>query len=136
MKKMQFFMVLLLTAMVSVFFTSCRPDSLDDPTQLIKGKWEVTRMDYEAEESGCQFFDKEEWVWEFDGEELTMYENDRYNEAYRYEVEENKLYTEYATYYMAKYFKITTLNDTKLVLDVSYQYQGEKAKYSFVFKRM
>ena len=32
MKKMQFFMVLLLTAMVSVFFSSCRPDSPDDPT--------------------------------------------------------------------------------------------------------
>ena len=140
MKKMQVFMVLLLTAM-TVFFTSCPgPDSGPDinPTneELIKGKWECTRMDYEAEEIGSDYFSKGNWIWKFDGEDIVMYVEGNYDETYRYEIEGDKLYTEYASYFMAQYFEITTLNDTKLVLDVSYQYQGHKGKYSFVFKRI
>lgn len=157
MKKMQFFMVLLLTAMVSVFFSSCRPDSPDDPTpdqgggivnptpssyeELILGKWECLRIDYDTEYqgekvSGSDYFERGQGVWEFDGEDIVMYTEGKYDTEYRYEIEDDKLYTEFATYYMGQYFKITTLNDTKLVLDVSYEYQGAKAKYSFVFKRI
>ena len=58
------------------------------------------------------------------------------DESYRYEIEDNKLYTEYATYYMAQYFKITTLNKSKLVLELTYHYEGATAKYTFVFKRI
>jgi hypothetical protein len=150
MKKMQFFMVLLLTAM-TVFFTSCpdpnsgpnnsTPDNVLTNEELILGKWECTRMDYDSEyqgekESGSDYFKKGESVWEFDGEDIVMYTDGKYDAEFRYEIEGDKLYTEYATFYMAKYLEITTLNDTKLVLDVSYEYQGAKAKCSFVFKRM
>ena len=59
-----------------------------------------------------------------------------YEGTYRYDIEGNKLYTEYATYYEAQYFKITTLNKNKLVLEVTYRYEGVTAKYTFVFKRI
>ena len=150
MKKMQFFMVLLLTAM-TVFFTSCpdpnsgpnnsTPDNVLTNEELILGKWECLRIDYDTEYqgekvSGSDYFEKGQGIWEFDGEDIVMYTEGKYDTEYRYEIEGDKLYTEFASFYMGQYFKITTLNDTKLVLDVSYEYQGAKAKYSFVFKRM
>ena len=59
-----------------------------------------------------------------------------YDDSYRYEIEDNKLYTEYATYYEAQYFKITTLTKNKLVLELTYHNEGVTAKYTFAFKRI
>ena len=56
--------------------------------------------------------------------------------TYRYDIEGNKLYTEYATYYEAQYFKITTLNKNKLVLELTYHNEGRTVKYTFAFKRI
>ena len=136
------FMVMLLTAMVPVLFNSCNQPEPDDPNyaKLIVGEWDMTRyewdMEYEGEEEiGSEYFDEEDWIWEFDGNKINMYmEGD--DESYRYEIEDNKLYTEYATYYYAQYFKITTLNKNKLVLELTYRYEGVTAKYTFAFKRI
>ena len=143
MKKMHLFMVMLLTAMVPVLFSSCggnepTPDSYEE---LIVGEWEMTRYDWDMEyqgeeEIGSEYFDEEDWIWEFDGNKIIMYEEGYYEDTYRYEIEDNKLYTEYATNFMAQYFKITTLNKTKLVLELTYSYEGVRAKYTFVFKRV
>ena len=143
-------MVMLLTAMVPVLFSSCGDDEPVNPTptpeptpfeELIIGEWDMTRMDYDMEyegetEVGSEYFDEEDWIWEFDGNNLTMYEGGWSDDPSRYEIDGDKLYTEYATNYMAQYFKITTLNNTKLVLEVSYRYEGAKVKYTFVFKRI
>lgn len=136
-------MVMLLTAMVPVLFSSCggnepTPDSYEE---LIVGEWEMTRYDWDMEyqgeeEIGSEYFDEEDWIWEFDGNKIIMYMEGEYEDTYRYEIEDNKLYTEYATYYMAQYFKITTLNKTKLVLELTYSYEGVTAKYTFNFKRI
>ena len=142
MKKMHLFMVMLLTAMVPVLFNSCNQPEPDDPNyaKLIVGEWDMTRMDYDTEyegetEVGSESFEEEDWIWEFDGNKINMYmEGD--DESYRYEIEDNKLYTEYATYYEAQYFKITTLNKNKLVLELTYRYEGVTAKYTFAFKRI
>ena len=141
---MHLFMVMLLTAMVPVLLNSCNPTTEpDDYAKLIIGEWDMTRyewdMEYEGEEEiGSEYFDTEEWTWEFDGEEIIMYEDkgEDYEGSYRYDIEGNKLYTEYATLYEAQYFEITTLNKTKLVLELTYYYEGVNGKYIFVFKRI
>lgn len=137
------FMVMLLTAMVPVLFNSCNQPEPDDPNyaKLIVGEWDMTRyecdMEYEGEEEiGSEYFDEEDWIWEFDGNKINMYMEGDYDDSYRYEIEDNKLYTEYATYYEAQYFKITTLTKNKLVLELTYRYEGVTAKYTFAFKRI
>ena len=143
MKKMTSFMVMLLTAMVPVLFNSCNQPEPDDPNyaKLIVGEWDLTRLEWDveyegAEDIGSEYFDEEDWIWEFDGNKINMYMEGDDNDSYRYEIEDNKLYTEYATYYEAQYFKITTLNKNKLVLELTYRYEGVTAKYTFVFKRI
>ena len=142
MKKMHLFMVMLLTAMVPVLFNSCNPiPEPDDYAKLIIGEWDMTRyewdMEYEGEEEiGSEYFNEEDWVWEFDEDKLIMYMEGDHDGTYRYDIEGNKLYTEYATYYEAQYFKITTLNKNKLVLELTYRYEGVTAKYTYAFKRI
>ena len=143
MKKINYYFAMLLMITLPVLFTSCEKKlSDDDPfEELIVGEWDMTRyewdMEYEGEEEiGSEYFNAEEWVWEFDDDKLIMYMEGEYEGTYRYDIEGNKLYTEYATYYEAQYFKITTLNKNKLVLEVSYRYEGVTAKYTFVFKRI
>ena len=142
MKKMHLFMVMLLIAMVPVLFNSCNPTpEPDDYAKLIIGQWDMTRyewdMEYEGEEEiGSEYFDEEDWVWEFDDDKLIMYMEGDYKGTYRYDIEGNKLYTEYATYYEAQYFQITTLNKNKLVLELTYHNEGVTAKYTYAFKRI
>ena len=145
MKKMNYYLAMLLMITLPVLLTSCEKKLSDDAPfeKLIVGKWDCTRMDWDMkyqgeEEIGSDYFDTEDWTWEFDGEEITMYEDggEDYEGTYRYDIEDNKLYTEYATYYEAQYFKITTLNKTKLVLELTYHYEDINAKYIFVFKRI
>ena len=94
-------------------------------------------MEYEGEEEiGSEYFDEEDWVWEFDDDKLIMYMEGDYKGTYRYDIEGNKLYTEYATYYEAQYFQITTLNKNKLVLELTYHNEGVTAKYTYAFKRI
>lgn len=142
MKKMHLFMVMLLTAIIPVLFNSCNPSKPDDYAELIIGEWEMTRMDYEVEydsetEVGSDYLDEGDWIWNFDGNRLTMiYDNYNDDDAYRYDIEDNKLYTEYASNYNVQYFKIITLNTTKLVLELTYQYEDINTKYTYVFKRI
>ena len=144
MKKMHLFMVMLLIAMVPVLFNSCNQPEPDDPNyaKLIVGEWDMTRyewwdMEYEGEEEiGSAYFDEEYWIWEFDGNKINMYIEGDYDGSYRYEIEDNKLYTEYANYYEGQYFKITTLTKNKLVLELTYRDEGVTAKYTYIFKRI
>ncbi|MEE0921155.1 MAG: lipocalin family protein [Paludibacteraceae bacterium] len=143
MKKMNYYLAMLLMITLPVLFTSCEKKVSDDAPfeELIVGEWDMTRLEWDVEyegeeEIGSEYFDEEDWIWEFDGNEINMYMEGDYDNSYRYEIENNKLYTEYATYYEAQYFKITTLNKNKLVLEVSYRYEGVTAKYTFVFKRI
>ena len=143
MKKMNYYLAMLLMITLPVLFTSCEKKVSDDAPfeELIVGTWDMTRyewdMEYEGEEEiGSEYFNAEDWVWEFDDDKLIMYMEGDYEGTYRYDIEGNKLYTEYATYYEAQYFKITTLNKTKLVLELTYRYEGVTAKYTFVFKRI
>ena len=65
-------MVMLLTAMVPVLFSSCggnepTPDSYEE---LIVGEWDCTRYDFDAEidgekEVGSAYPEPLEWVWKF-----------------------------------------------------------------------
>ena len=137
------FMVMLLTAMVPVLFNSCNQPEPDDPNyaKLIVGEWDLTRLEWEveyevAEDIGSEYFDEEDWIWEFDDDKLIMYMEGDYKGTYRYDIEGNKLYTEYATYYEAQYFQITTLNKNKLVLELTYHNEGVTAKYTYAFKRI
>ena len=88
------------------------------------------------EEIGSAYFDEEYWIWEFDGNKINMYIEGDYDGSYRYEIEDNKLYTEYATYYEGQYFKITTLTKNKLVLELTYRDEDVTAKYTYIFKRI
>ena len=140
---MHLFMVMLLTAMVPVLFNSCNQPEPDDPNyaKLIVGEWDLTRLEWEveyevAEDIGSEYFDEEDWIWEFDDDKLIMYMEGDYKGTYRYDIEGNKLYTEYATYYEAQYFQITTLNKNKLVLELTYHNEGVTAKYTYAFKRI
>lgn len=140
---MNYYLAMLLMITLPVLFTSCEKKVSDDAPfeELIVGTWDMTRyewdMEYEGEEEiGSEYFNAEDWVWEFDDDKLIMYMEGDYEGTYRYDIEGNKLYTEYATYYEAQYFKITTLNKTKLVLELTYRYEGVTAKYTFVFKRI
>lgn len=140
---MNYYLAMLLMITLPVLFTSCEKKVSDDAPfeELIVGEWDMTRLEWDVEYEGeeeidSEYFDEEDWIWEFDGNKINMYMEGDYDNSYRYEIEDNKLYTEYATYYEAQYFKITTLNKTKLVLEVSYRYEGVTAKYTFVFKRI
>ena len=140
---MHLFMVMLLIAMVPVLFNSCNQPEPDDPNyaKLIVGEWDLTRLEWEveyevAEDIGSEYFDEEDWIWEFDDDKLIMYMEGDYKGTYRYDIEGNKLYTEYATYYEAQYFQITTLNKNKLVLELTYHNEGVTAKYTYAFKRI
>ena len=143
MTKMNYYLSMLLMITLPVLFTSCEKKLSDDAPfeELIVGTWDCTRVDYwemeyqGEEEIGSDYYDTGDWTWYFDGEELIMYEDgDEY--YYRYDIEGNKLYTEYVTFYEAQYFKITTLNNTKLVLELTFRYEGVTSKYAFVFKRI
>ena len=143
MKKINYYFAMLLMITLPILFTSCEKKVSDDAPfeELIVGEWDMTRhewdIEYEGEEEiGSEYFNAEDWVWEFDDDKLIMYMEGDHDGTYRYDIEGNKLYTEYATYYEAQYFKITTLNKNKLVLEVSYRYEGVTAKYTFVFKRI
>lgn len=140
---MNYYLAMLLMITLPVLFTSCEKKVSDDAPfeELIVGEWDMTRLEWDVEyegeeEIGSEYFDEEDWIWEFDGNKINMYMEGDYDDSYRYEIEDNKLYTEYATYYEAQYFKITTLTKNKLVLEVTYRYEGVTAKYTFVFKRI
>lgn len=143
MKKINYYFAILLMITLPVLFTSCEKKVSDDAPfeELIVGEWDMTRyewdMEYEGEEEiGSEYFNAEDWVWEFDDDKLIMYMEGDYKGTYRYDIEGNKLYTEYATYYEAQYFQITTLNKNKLVLELKYRDEGRTVKYTFAFKRI
>ena len=143
MKKINYYFAMLLMITLPVLLTSCEKKLSDDAPfeKLIVGKWDCTRMDWEMkyqgeEEIGSDYYDTEDWTWEFDGNKINMYMEGEYEEAHRYEIEDNKLYTEYATNLMAQYFKIKTLNKTKLVLELTSSYEGATIKHTFNFKRI
>ena len=143
MKKMTSFMVMLLSAMVPVLFSSCggNEPTPDSYVELIVGEWDCTRYDYAMEykgeeETDSEYFDEGDLIWEFDGNKIIMYAYGDYGDTFRYEIEDDKLYTEYATNLMAQYFKIKTLNKTKLVLELTSSYEGATIKHTFNFKRI
>lgn len=143
MKKINYYFAMLLMITLPVLFTSCEKKVSDDAPfeELIVGEWDMTRyewdMEYEGEEEiGSEYFNAEDWVWEFDDDKLIMYMEGDYKGTYRYDIEGNKLYTEYATYYEAQYFQITTLTKNKLVLELKYRDEGRTVKYTFAFKRI
>lgn len=143
MKKINYYFAILLMITLPVLFTSCEKKVSDDAPfeELIVGEWDMTRyewdMEYEGEEEiGSEYFNAEDWVWEFDDDKLIMYMEGDYKGTYRYDIEGNKLYTEYATYYEAQYFQITTLTKNKLVLELKYRDEGRTVKYTFAFKRI
>ena len=144
MKTMKSFLVMLLVAMMPMFITSCQNDKEKEPTssnteELILGEWQYTRMDFETnlDGNGSEYFDNEEWVWEFT-EDGTIIESFDWEQegTWHYEVDGKKLYTDYAGNFMSSYFEIVTLTDTKLVLEVAYEYDGFEAKYTFHLKRI
>ena len=142
MKTMKSFLVLLLVAMMPMFITSCQNDKekeLTTPEELIIGQWTFTRMDWKSnyEGDGSEFYKDEDWVWEFteDGEVIEYFDWEE-EEIWHYEIEGKKLYTDYANNFMSSYFKIVTLTDKKLVLEIAYEYEGYDAKYTFNFKRL
>ena len=123
--------------------TSCEKESSKDATfaDLIVGEWDCTRYDWAMEykgeeETDSEYFDEGDLIWEFDGNKIIMYAYGDYGDTFRYEIEDDKLYTEYATNLMAQYFKIKTLNKTKLVLELTYSYEGATTKHTFNFKRI
>ena len=153
MKKMTSFMVMLLTAMVPVLFSSCggnepTPDSYEE---LIVGEWDCTRYDFDAEidgekEVGSAYPEPLEWVWKFSKtgvlsfpwydkpDNITIEE-----ETFRYEVEGDKLYSEYAMEaFSAQYFTIESITAEKMVLKLEFNYQhlNERGTYTFNFKRI
>ena len=142
MKTMKSFLVMLLVAMMPMFITSCQNDKekeLTTPEELIIGQWTFSRMDWKSnyDGEGSEFYNDEEWVWEFteDGEIIEYFDWED-EDIWHYEIEGKKLYTDYANNFMSSYFKIVTLTDKKLVLEIAYEYDGFDAKYTFTFKRL
>lgn len=148
---MHLFMVMLMTAMVPVLFNSCNPTTEpDDYAKLIIGEWNCTRLDWDSEIDGEKevgsSYDDGDWIWKFneDGElsfpwynkpDNVTYEED----IYQYQVEGDKLYSEYAMEaHMAQYFTIESLTTDKMVLKLEYNYQhlNESGIYTFNFKRI
>lgn len=145
------FMVMLLTAMVPLLFNSCNQPEPDDPNyaKLIVGEWNCTRLDWDSEidgekEVGSSYND--DWIWKFsEAGELNfpwydIPENVTYEDPhYQYEIEGDKLYSEYAMEaHMAQYFTIESLTTDKMVLKLEYNYQhlNESGVYTFNFKRI
>ena len=152
MKTMKSFLVMLLVATMPMLITSCEKDDIKEPTSsnkdnddneeyedLIIGEWTFSRMDWKSnyDGEGSEFYNDEEWVWEFteDGEIIEYFDWED-EEIWHYEIEGKKLYTDYANNFMSSYFKIVTLTDKKLVLEIAYEYEGFDAKYTFNFKRL
>ena len=142
MKTMKSFLVMLLVAMMPMFITSCQNDKekeLTTPEELIIGQWTFTRMDWKSnyEGDGSEFYKDEDWVWEFteDGEVIEYFDWEE-EDTWTYEVSGKKLYTRFAAHYMSDHFSIATLTDTELVLEVTYEYEGFEAYYTFTFKRL
>ena len=144
MKTMKSFLVMLLVATMPMLITSCEKDDIKEPTSsnkdnddneeyedLIIGEWTFSRMDWKSnyDGEGSEFYNDEEWVWEFteDGEIIEYFDWED-EEIWHYEIEGKKLYTDYANNFMSSYFKIVTLTDKKLVLEIAYEYEGFDAK--------
>lgn len=139
--------------MVPVLFNSCNRPEPDDPNyaKLIVGEWDCTRYDFDAEidgekEVGSAYPEPLEWVWKFSKtgvlsfpwydkpDNVTIEE-----ETFRYEVEGDKLYSEYAMEaFSAQYFTIESITAEKMVLKLEFNYQhlNERGTYTFNFKRI
>ena len=137
MKTMKSFLVMLLVAMMPMFITSCEQVSNYD--EQIVGEWTCTQMQVVTNdgENDYGYFEEEYWVWEFteDGKFIQYFDWEE-EDAWTYEVSGKKLYTRFAAHYMSDHFSIATLTDTELVLEVTYEYEGFEAYYTFTFKRL
>ena len=151
MKKMNYYLAMLLMITLPVLFTSCEKNLSDDAPfeKLIVGEWNCTRLDWDSEidgekEVGSLYND--DWIWKFsEAGELNfpwydIPENVTYEDPhYQYEIEGDKLYSEYAMEaHMAQYFTIESLTTDKMVLKLEYNYEhlNERGVYTFNFKRI
>lgn len=151
MKKMNYYLAMLLMITLPVLFTSCEKNLSDDAPfeKLIVGEWNCTRLDWDSEidgekEVGSLYND--DWIWKFsEAGELNfpwydIPENVTYEDPhYQYEIEGDKLYSEYAMEaHMAQYFTIESLTTEKMVLKLEYNYEhlNERGVYTFNFKRI
>ncbi len=152
MKNINYYLAMLLMITLPVLFTSCEKKLSNDAPfeELIVGEWNCTRMDWDSEINGEKevgsSYDDGDWIWKFneDGElsfpwynkpDNVTYEED----IYQYQVEGDKLYSEYAMEaHMAQYFTIESLTTDKMVLKLEYNYQhlNESGVYTFNFKRI
>lgn len=130
MKTMKSFMVMLLVAMVPMFF-ACE-EGIDKDASVI-GKWQLKTIEYEeywedGAESETEKFNSQEFVWEFTNNQeliITAFGNSEY---FTYEIEGNLIYTEYAYYHsLYDYFTIISLSSKKLVLEtrVGDKFEGD-----------
>lgn len=151
MKKMNYYLAMLLMITLPVLLTSCEKKLSDDAPfeKLIVGKWDCTRMDWDSEIDGEKEVGSlynEDWIWKFsEAGELNfpwydIPENVTYEDPhYQYEIEGDKLYSEYAMEaHMAQYFTIESLTTEKMVLKLEYNYEhlNERGVYTFNFKRI
>lgn len=151
MKKINYYFAMLLMITLPVLFTSCEKNLSDDAPfeKLIVGEWNCTRLDWDSEidgekEVGSLYND--DWIWKFsEAGELNfpwydIPENVTYEDPhYQYEIEGDKLYSEYAMEaHMAQYFTIESLTTDKMVLKLEYNYEhlNERGVYTFNFKRI
>ena len=148
---MNYYLAMLLMITLPVLFTSCEKNLSDDAPfeKLIVGEWNCTRLDWDSEidgekEVGSLYND--DWIWKFsEAGELNfpwydIPENVTYEDPhYQYEIEGDKLYSEYAMEaHMAQYFTIESLTTDKMVLKLEYNYEhlNERGVYTFNFKRI
>ena len=162
MKKMKYFLVMLLVAMMPMVFTSCEqpqppvdepvkenPDDSDKDedsyAELIVGKWHVREYSYviyidgDEDESDSESLSKGEWVWEFDEfGEVTAYD-DYDEEEYDYQLKGEKLKTELAEDFGADYFTIKSLTEDKMVLNTHLEYEEDgddvEIEYTITLKK-
>ena len=151
MKKINYYFAMLLMITLPVLFTSCEKNLSDDAPfeKLIVGEWNCTRLDWDSEIDGEKEVGSlynEDWIWKFsEAGELNfpwydIPENVTYEDPhYQYEIEGDKLYSEYAMEaHMAQYFTIESLTTEKMVLKLEYNYEhlNERGVYTFNFKRI
>ncbi|MBQ8386912.1 MAG: hypothetical protein IJX48_05620 [Paludibacteraceae bacterium] len=152
MKKMNYFLVMLLVAIMPMVFTSCEQSqsSIDGSNndkehyeELIIGKWHVREscscayIDGNEYESETDTLEEGEWVWEFD-EFGTVLEYWSGYEEYDYQLKGDKLQTELAENFGANYFIIKSLTKNKMILETPQRYSedGEyEYKYTITLKK-